>query len=161
MQISSQNQQFMDAAVASGAFASPDQVIDRAVSLLRARQEALEQIRQQQIPLPELPPVLVRDEGGFVSVRGHRISLHLLLDRFFAGDNRLEIQEQYPSLAQETIDQVLDFVRTHPEPMRAYFAQQETISQLMYEIGPRGPTLEELRARWLEKSGKPFESPCR
>jgi uncharacterized protein (DUF433 family) len=160
MQISPQNEKFLDAAIASGVFASRDQAIDQAVTLLRGKREALEDLLQHRVPLPKLPSVLELEQDGSVSVRGHRISLHLLLDRIFAGDSPQEIHDWFPSLPRETIDAVVAFASAYPESLRAYFEQEEAIYQLLYEIGRRGPTMEQLRGRWLAKFGKPFEPPC-
>lgn len=160
LEISSENQQFLDASVASGKFPSQDAVINRAVSLLRERRELLDRLCREADALPELPPVLIRLENGNVMVRGRRISLYLILDRFFAGAADVEIQEQFPSISLDQVQEVLAFARANLETMQAYFDRQSTIEQLLYETGNRGPSFEELRARWQKQFGKPFVSSC-
>jgi uncharacterized protein (DUF433 family) len=157
--ISSENQKFLDTAVASGTYPTKDAAIDRAVSMLRERQQALDQARKQVVALPELPAILVREADGYVSVRGHRIGLHLILDRHFAGDSRPEIEDRFESLTAQELEEILDFVSRHEGPMREYLDQQDRIEQLMYEIGPHGPSMAELRARWVAKFGQPLELP--
>lgn len=161
MQISSQNEQFLDAAISSGIFASRDQAIDRAVTLLRAKREALDELLRQQIDLPELPPLLERCGDGSVGIRGHRVSLHLFLDRLFAGDSSQQIHERFPSLPWETVDRLVSFARENESRLRAYYDREEAIYNLLSEIGPHGPTREELRTRWEASFGSPWAAPCR
>jgi Arc/MetJ-type ribon-helix-helix transcriptional regulator len=161
IEISSENQQFLEAVVASGAFASREAAIDQAISLLRERQEALARICEQDAALPELPSLLVRQEDGYVSVRGHRIGLHLILERFFAGDRRAEIQDRFSSLSPGEVDAILDFVGEHRDAMQVYLDRQQLIEKPSNEKGSRGPTVAELRARWLSNFGRPLEIPCR
>ena len=161
IQISSENQHFLDAAVASGTFASRDAAIDRAVSWLRERRDALDRIQRQKVPVPELPPVLLWNEAGQIMINGHRISLYLILERFYAGDSPGEIHAHYPSLEHTDFDHILEYVQTYARELKPYYEQQVEIEQLMYEIGPRGPSLDELKAKWLAMFGRPFESSCR
>ena len=159
IEFSPENERFLEAAIASGAFPSREVAVDRAVALLRERQQALERLRQQVVPLPALPPFLVRDAEGYVSVRGHRLGLHLILDAIFAGESADEIQNQFSSLSGEQVAQILDFARQHEASLRAYTAQRGAIDQLLYETGRRGPSVAELRARWQAKSSQPHSLP--
>lgn len=159
--ISIENQQFLHAAVASGAFVSEDAAIDRAVTLLRARQETLERLRHRPIELPQLPSILVLQPDGYVTICDRRIGLHLILERYFAGDDPVSIQDEYPSVAKEDLNQILSFVGEHVEDMRDYLIWYQSIEQLLFETGKHGPSLDELRSRWLARFGSPLELPCR
>jgi Arc/MetJ-type ribon-helix-helix transcriptional regulator len=160
IEISQESAQFIDAAVASGAFPNSTEVIDRAISLLRQRQEAIDRILAHPVPLPELPRLLERQPDGYVNIRGHRLGLHLLLQQHFAGDSAAQIQDRFSSLSLAEVEEVLAFVQQHPDAMRAYLDQQQTIQRLMLDEAGRGPTVEELRTRWQAKFGTPFVSAC-
>jgi Arc/MetJ-type ribon-helix-helix transcriptional regulator/uncharacterized protein (DUF433 family) len=161
LDISSENQQFLDAAVASGEFASREAAINRAVSLLRQRHEAIHRLCSQLLPLPELPTILEWQSEGYIGVRGHRIGLHLILERYFAGASRAELADWFSTLTSEELDQVLEFVGQHPDAMRAYLERQEALARLLLDESNQGPSLAELRARWETKFGRPYVSPCR
>jgi Arc/MetJ-type ribon-helix-helix transcriptional regulator len=160
VEISSENQQFLDAAVASGVFPSRDAAINRALALLREQQQAIERIRAHPVPVPDLPPILERQADGYISVRGHRIGLHLILERYFAGAGEPELQDWFSSLSPIELEQIVSFVRSNPEAMRAYLDQQTELAEALYAAAQRGPTVEELRARWQRKFGRPFDSTC-
>lgn len=160
IEISPESAKFIDAAVASGAFPTPAEVVDRAIGLLRQRQEAIDRILAHPAPLPELPPLLQRHSDGYVSIRGHRIGLHLLLERHFEGDNPSQIQDRYSSLDLTEVEEIIAFVREHSDAMRAYLDQQQSLQRLMLDEAGRGPTVEELRARWQARFGTPFVSVC-
>lgn len=159
IEFSPENERFLESAIASGAFPNREEAVDRAVALLRERQETLQRLRQARVPLPELPPLLVRDDAGYVSLRGHRIGLHLLLGHLFAGEDATQIQDRFSSLTHEQVAAVLTFARQHEREMRAYWEQREAIDELLYETGRRGPSLAELRARWQAKFGQPLSVP--
>jgi len=160
LEISSENQQFLDAVVASGEFQSRDAVINRAVTMLRLRQQAIEQILMNAVKMPELPESLEERPNQNIVIRGHRISLFLILHRHFSGSSEAELREWFPSISSEKMAAVLNFVRAHEDTMRAYFAQQQRIEDIILDNAHRGPTLAELRERWRQKFGKPFVSSC-
>ena len=160
IEVSSQSAQFIDAAVASGAFQDPAEVVDRAIGLLRERQEAIDRILAHPVPLPELPALLERQADGYVGIRGHRLGLHLLLQRHFAGESAVQIQDRFSSLTLDEVNEIVALAEKHPDAMRAYLDQQQMIQRLTMDDAHRGPTLEELRARWQAKFGAPFGSRC-
>jgi len=157
--ISAENRQFLDDAIASGAFPSQDAAINRAVSLLRQRQQAIDRILAHPVPLPTLPAILEWRDQGYIAVRGRRIGLHLILDRHFSGTSQAEMEDWFNPLTPAEIEEILTFVREHPDAMRAYLDQHDTLTRLLCDDTHRGPSMEELRARWQTKFGKPYAFP--
>lgn len=159
IEFSPENERFLASAIASGAFDSREEALDRALDLLRQQQERLAVLRQMAIELPPLPAMLERNQEGYISVRGHRIGLHLILEGLFAGDDADQIHERFPSLPLEVVGEILDFARRNQAAMRHYLEHCDEIDQLLYETGRRGPSMAELRQRWLAKFGKPLAAP--
>jgi len=159
-EISPANEQFITTAVAGGVYVSRQAAIDQAIGMLRQRQEAKERILARPVPLPELPPYLERRTDGYVKICGQRIGLHLILEALYQGENAEQIQDRFSGMSVPEVEQVLGFVAGHPDAMRAYLDQQQMLASLALDESNRGPTIEELRARWLAKFGKPFVSPC-
>jgi uncharacterized protein (DUF433 family) len=126
-------------------------VVDHAIGLLREREEAIRRILSCPVPLPELPEFLVRGEEGEVSFRGRRIGLHLVLERYFAGDDVVQIQDRFSSLSLAEVEAVASLAERHRAALQAYVDQRQQIQRLLMDDAHRGPSRDELRARWEEK----------
>jgi Arc/MetJ-type ribon-helix-helix transcriptional regulator len=155
IEISPQNAAFIDAAVASGAFESSAAVVDRAIGLLREREEAIRRILSHPALLPELPKFLVRADDGYVTFRGRRIGLHLVLERYYFGDSATQIQDRFSSLTLDEVTATVALAESHRFAMRAYFDQWQQIQRLQMDDARRGPTTAELQARWQQKAARP------
>ena len=155
IEVSPQSAAYIDAAVASGAFQDSAAVVDRAIGLLREREDAVQRILSRSVTLPELPDFLVRDAEGHVSFRGRRLGLHLVLERHFAGDSAAQIQERFSSLTLAEVEAVVALADRHRAAMQAYLDQQQLIQRLLMDDAHRGPSRDELRARWEERLASP------
>jgi Arc/MetJ-type ribon-helix-helix transcriptional regulator len=148
IEVSQQSSDYIDAAVASGAFATSAAVVDHAIRLLRERDDAIRRILAHPVALPELPDFLVRGDDGAISFRGHRVGLHLVLERHFAGDSPAQIHDRFSSLPLPEVEAVAALAQAHPAAMRAYAEQRQLIHRLLIDDSHRGPTLAELRTRF-------------
>ncbi len=147
--ISSENAQFLDAAVARGVFPSREAAIDQAVRLLRRRQEVFDDFERlaRNLPAP-FPANLESRPGGIYVIRGHRITLHLIAEFYFGGmRDAAAMQEQFPTLSLADVQQILSYIGRHESEMRAYHeANLRCCEEWKSESRP-GPSIEELRAR--------------
>jgi uncharacterized protein (DUF433 family) len=151
--ISSENERFLDSAVTLGLFGSRGEAIDHAVAMLRERSAAVERIRSQPIPLPELPSLLEKRPDGALYVTGRRISLQIILLSYFSGEDSKAIRQEFPSLTLAEVEQIVDFIDQNRAAMEAYLAQQQQLENLILDQAHRGPSLKELRERWQSKYG--------
>lgn len=94
-----------------------------------------------------LPPELERRDDGAIVVRGHRVSLHLILDAVYQGAATKEICERFPDIPVAKVQQVLDFCRQHAGPVRRYYEQQQSLARQYCDAEHRGRSLNELRER--------------
>jgi uncharacterized protein (DUF433 family) len=120
--ISTENVQFLDAAVARGVFPSREAALDQALRLLRRRQEVFDQFERlaRELPSP-MPSVLESRPGGIFVVRGHRITLHLIAEFYFGGlrDPRA-MQERFPTLSLDDVCQILSYIAQNEAALSAY-----------------------------------------
>jgi uncharacterized protein (DUF433 family) len=94
-----------------------------------------------------LPPELERRDDGAIVVRGHRVSLHLILEMVFQGAGTREICERFPDIPAAKVDALLEFCRQHAEPIRRYYEQQQSVARQYCDVEHRAPSLTELRER--------------
>lgn len=99
------------------------------------------------IPDEALPSELERRDDGAVVVRGHRVSLHLILDMVYQGAGTREICERFPDIPAATVERVMEFCRQHAGPVRRYYEQQQSLARQCCDAEHRGPSLNELRDR--------------
>lgn len=97
--------------------------------------------------ITELPNVLEKHGDGGIVVRGHRISLHLILEFIHSGLNAKEIQQRLPSIPPPDLDEIIDWCRRNEELMNRYLEFQQIIVQATCDDDHRGPALDELRSR--------------
>ena len=96
-----------------------------------------------QIVLPA--GVETRDDGNVV-VRGHRVSLFLILQSHYEGVEVEEIHERYPSVPMSTLREIVEFCRDNDEEMRQFYAEQEAERQRIAGT-VETPSLRDLRRR--------------
>lgn len=76
-----------------------------------------------------LPACVETRDDGKVVVRGHRVSLHLILDAYYSGLSVEEILERYPSIPREAVREIVEFCSEHDEQMRQFHAECEAERQ--------------------------------
>jgi uncharacterized protein (DUF433 family) len=165
LDLSPENQQFLDSAVARGVFSSQEAAVDRALDLLRLQQEALDLLRLQReafdrferlgAGLPAVPAVLEPRQRGVYVFRGHRISLHLLLEYYFGGEQDAErLHERFPSLDLDAVRQVVDYVRQHALLLSQYHEAGEACARIHRSESTARPGVAQLRERFRAIQGK-------
>lgn len=80
-------------------------------------------------------------------VSGSRISLYLVLEAYYLGHGIDDIHERFPSLTRVALGNILSFCQAYDEPVRMYYQQQQSISEIHSDDDHRGPSLNELRER--------------
>lgn len=107
-------------------------------------------------PLDEmsLPDCLEQRDDGAIAVRGHRVSLHLILQGHYSGLSERQIHERFPSLSRENLRTVIAFCEQHPQAVRQYYDRQQSISQQALRDEHRAPSLDELRKREESRSAQ-------
>lgn len=100
----------------------------------------------------QLPPELEWRNDGAIVVRGHRITLHLILDAMDQGADLEEVRERYPDIGPEVLQRVLGFCQQHAELVRQYAEEQRSRAQQYCDSKHLGPTLDELRVRQKNSS---------
>src|SRR5438128_1258681 len=98
-----------------------------------------------------LPPLLTDHPDGEIRLTGHRIGLYTVIRLFREGSDVDAILEELPSLSREKVAGVLTFYEQNREEVDAYcdaFGRDLERQEARY---PAGPSLEELRRRWVEK----------
>ena len=99
------------------------------------------------IPDEAMPEDLERRDDGAIVLRGHRVSLHLILDAVYQGAGTSEICRRFPDIPAATVEQVLDFCRRHAGAVRRYYDEQQSLANHYCDAEHRGPSLSELRER--------------
>ncbi|MEK6262259.1 MAG: DUF433 domain-containing protein [Planctomycetota bacterium] len=88
----------------------------------------------------------VRRDGAFV-VRGHRVSVQLLLQAWSDGLSAAAIHERYPPIAMDVIERLVKFAAERPVAVARWLLVEETEAEHHCTEATRGPSLEELRRR--------------
>lgn len=97
----------------------------------------------QQLVLPDC--VETRSDGAVV-VRGHRVSLFLILQAHYDGLTVEEIHERYPTITMANLHEIVAFTQENEDAMRQFFAEQEA-ERKRIEPMIKTLSLEELRQR--------------
>lgn len=93
-----------------------------------------------------LPACVETREDGSIVVRGHRVSLYLILQAHYEGLAVDGIHERYPSIPLSSIREIADYCRDNGEMMRQFFAEQVADHQRVAET-VETPDLRDLRHR--------------
>lgn len=104
------------------------------------------------------PGVVEVHPNGRVVVAGHRISLFAIMESLEELSESPQAVRQlcvrYPTIDPEQMAEVVNFLRLHEKPLRAYHANEKRIARKTarrLEKDTKGPTLEELRRRRAER----------
>jgi len=88
----------------------------------------------------------VRSDGAFV-VRGHRVSVQLLLQASSDGLTVAAIHERYPTIAKDVIANLVRFATEKPAAVARWLLVENNDAERHCTEANRGPSLEELRSR--------------
>jgi len=108
----------------------------------------------------KLPDFLETDDGGFISIKGHRIGLHHVIRVYNEGCSAEMIQLEYPTLALATIHKVLAYYLENQAEVDQYCHDEEAAVDAQIEAAakePRkAPTIAEMRKRFeaMQKARK-------
>jgi uncharacterized protein (DUF433 family) len=81
-----------------------------------------------------LPDSLRKLSDGTIRVKGHRISLYLILDTIYSGGNIPELRSRFPTIAESQLWEVMEFyVRHHQEMWRYYRELRNKIQARVHE----------------------------
>ncbi len=98
--------------------------------------------------LKNLPDFLEVDDGGFISLKGHRIGLHHVIREYDDGLSAERIWTRFPTLELPMIHRVLVYLLENEPEVRDYCrVHDEEMDQLEREHINKGPSLEELKRR--------------
>jgi uncharacterized protein (DUF433 family) len=99
-----------------------------------------------------LPEVLVEWPDGEIMLKGHRISLYHVIDKYQGGLTPEQILEEYPTLSLEKIYSVLAFYHENKAEVDEYVANYRAeLDRQEANAPPPRVTLEELRRRYEAK----------
>ena len=93
-----------------------------------------------------LPACVETRDDGKVVVRGHRVSLHLILDAHYSGLSIDEIHDRYPSVPREAVREIMEFCGEHDEELRQFHAECEAERERIAGM-IETPDLQELRQK--------------
>lgn len=88
----------------------------------------------------------VRSDGAFV-VRGHRVSVQLLLQAWSDRLTAAAIHDRFPTIATDLIERLGKFATEKPAAVAHWLAVEELAAERHCTEATRGPSLEELRSR--------------
>src|SRR5947208_1348038 len=102
----------------------------------------------------ELPDFLVEWPYGEIMVKGHRIGLYEVINKYQSGLAPEQILEEYPSLSLEKINNVLAFYHENQAEVDAYLQRCRKEMDDFRAAFPRGAGREEL-LRYFESRNQP------
>ena len=94
-----------------------------------------------------LPAFLESDDGGFVSLTGHRIGLHHVVRMYAEGASPEAIAAYFPSLPLALIYKVIAFYLENQGEVDSYVADHDAEIARQIAAGPKAPSMVELRLR--------------
>ena len=94
-----------------------------------------------------LPPFLETDDGGFISLTGHRIGLHHVVRLYREGSSPEAIAAYFPSLPMALIHKVIAFYLENQDDVDSYVCDHDTDIARQIAEGPKAPSMVELRQR--------------
>jgi uncharacterized protein (DUF433 family) len=74
--------------------------------------------------LPALPGCIEQTADGAIRVAGHRVSLYLILEAFFASIPVDAIQSMYPTIPAEKLAAVLAFCDERADAIRQFYESE-------------------------------------
>src|SRR5437867_3470270 len=102
-----------------------------------------------------LPEFLTLHEFGDIRLTGHRIGLEHVIADYREGDTAEALHNEFPSLPLELINKVIAFYEANRAEVDAYVDDCERECERQRRESPRqGPTLEELKRRFVARYGQ-------
>jgi uncharacterized protein (DUF433 family) len=99
-----------------------------------------------------LPEFLTQDQFGYVHLTGHRIGLVDIIHFYNQGDSTEMLAARFPSVSLPMHQQVIAYYLDHQSEVDEYVARHEAeMAQQRAASAGRGPSLEELKARYAAK----------
>lgn len=95
----------------------------------------------------KLSNFLVADDGGFITVRGHRIGLVHVIRVYEQGYSPEMIWEHYPTLPLALIHKVIAFYLENRADVESYIAEHDKEIERQMALPRTTPTLAELKQR--------------
>lgn len=150
---------FVAKSVSSGRYASADEAVAAGLRLLQqtdrngnelglksaeAREVFLDEMAESDRELRE--QLEVRSDGAFV-VRGHRVSVQLLLQARSDGLTVAAIRDRFSTITTDIIERLSKFASERPASVARWLAVEELAAERHCTEANRGPSLEELRSR--------------
>lgn len=77
----------------------------------------------------------------------------MFLRAHFAGSDQSSLESQFDSLEPSAVAAVVDYVKQHPQPVRAFLEQYEALEGLQRDDSRRGTGVNELRNRATRNAG--------
>jgi uncharacterized protein (DUF433 family) len=94
-----------------------------------------------------LPVFLESDDGGFISLTGHRIGLHHVVRMYADGSSPEGIAAYFPSLSLALIHKTIAFYLENQSEVDCYMAEHDAEISRQIAAGPKAPSVAELRVR--------------
>src|SRR5438045_1407132 len=94
-----------------------------------------------------LPELLTLDEFGFITITGHRIGLHHVVNLYNEGWSVEMIACEFDTLSLAQIHKVIAFYLDNRDAVDAYVREEEAECEKQRAAAPAGITLADLRRR--------------
>src|SRR5215212_7330475 len=94
-----------------------------------------------------LPEFLLKDNLGFISIRGSRIGLNHIVRLYRDGYSVEQIAQEFDTLPLSTIYKVIAFYLDNHTEVDAYMAANDAELERQAAQAPKTPTLADLRKR--------------
>jgi uncharacterized protein (DUF433 family) len=94
-----------------------------------------------------LPDFLILDHFGYIHVVGHRIGLYHIIKYYLEGYSPQMLGEQFPTLTDQQLQQLLDFYRDNQAEVDAYMTRYRAEVERQAALPQRGPGADELKRR--------------
>src|SRR5689334_329400 len=106
-----------------------------------------------------LPDFLASDDGGYISLTGHRIGLHHVIRVYEEGGSPEMIVCHFPTLPLALVHKVIAFYLENQREVSEYIAAHDREIERQMSMPQTTPTLVQLRAR-LEAQRKAESRPA-
>ena len=94
-----------------------------------------------------LPEFLVEDDGGFISLKGHRIGLHHVVRAYDEGLTAEGVVARYPTLSLALVHKVIAFYLDNGDEVDRYVAAHDAEMDRQISGSKPAPSMGELRKR--------------
>jgi len=97
---------------------------------------------------PALPSCIETRGDGAIAIRGHRVTLYVLLDAIYGktGVGLVQLQSFFPTIDRENLVEVMEYSQ-RPEARAFYEGHRRVAAENREQISATGPSLRDLRNR--------------